>query len=298
MSHRTATQAFALSGSLWRERLSDAAGSLVIWIASVFLALVVTAAVIADLVAPFGYNEQNLMLRLKPPAFLGGPAAHLLGTDELGRDVLSRLLHSLRISLLTALLGSLLGAALGTLLGFLAAHFRGLVDDGLSVLVDFQAAMPFMIFALAALAFFGNDLVLFVVLLGLYGWETYARLARGLVLAAKERGYVEALHSLGFHPLRIYARHVLPNVAGALLVQLTLNFPGIILLESGLSFLGLGIQPPLTSLGLMIGNGRAFLMTAWWTAVFPGIVIFATTLSVSLVGDRLRDHLDVQSQSG
>lgn len=269
-----------------------------VWAAGLFLCLIVAGAALADVLAPFGYNEQNLLVRLRPPAWLGGPSSHLLGTDELGRDVLSRLLYSLRISLLTALLGSLLGAALGTLLGFMAAHFRGLIDDGLSVLVDFQAAMPFMIFALAALAFFGNSFALFVILLGLYGWETYARLARGLVLAAAGRGYVEALQNLGFHPLRLYGRHVLPNIAGALLVQLTLNFPGIILLESGLSFLGLGIQPPLTSLGLMIGTGRAVLMTAWWTAVVPGVVIFLTTLSVSLLGDWLRDHLDVESRSG
>ncbi|GLS36553.1 ABC transporter permease [Mesorhizobium tianshanense] len=266
--------------------------SLVIAGAISFLLVAVMSGALADILAPQGYNDQNLLIRLKPPSFLGGPHGYYFGTDELGRDVFSRVLFSLRFSLLIAVTGTLVGAGFGTLLGFLAAHFQGLWEDILSALVDFQASIPFMIFALAALAFFGNSIFLFVILLGLYGWEVYARLVRGLVLSAKELGYVEALRNLGFHPIRIYSRHVLPNIGGALLVQITLNFPGIILLESGLSFLGLGIQPPLTSLGLMIGSGREFMTTAWWTAVAPGTVIFLTALSVTLVGDWFRDRLD------
>jgi peptide/nickel transport system permease protein len=258
--------------------------------------MLLLAAVFADELAPFGYNDQDLFLRLRPPAFLGGPSGRLLGTDELGRDVFSRLLFSLRFSFLTALAGTMVGAALGTTIGFLAAHFRGPTEEVLGILIDFQAAMPFMIFALAAFAIMGNSLGLLVFLLGIYGWETYARLTRGLVLAAANGGYVEALESLGYHPLRVYARHVLPNIASALLVQITLNFAGIILLEGGLSFLGVGIQPPLTSLGLMIGNGRSFIMTAWWIATFPGLAIFLTALTVSVLGDGLRDALDAQSQ--
>ena len=269
----------------------------IVLLSFVFLLLVVAAALLAAVIAPYGFNEQHLFARLRPPSSLGGPAGHLLGTDELGRDVLSRLFYSLRVSLLTAFASTVIGAVFGTSLGFLAAHFRGLPEEALTMLIDCQAAMPFMLFALAALAFFGNSLTLFIVLLGFYGWETYARLTRGLVLSALGRGYVEALRNLGFSPLRIHGRHVLPNIASALLVQVTVNFPGIILMESGLSFLGLGIQPPWTSLGLMIGTGRAFLMTAWWIAVFPGLTIFATTLSVSLVGDWLRDRLDAPSAS-
>jgi len=269
----------------------------IVLLSFVFLLLVVAAALLAAVIAPYGFNEQDLFARLRPPSSLGGPAGHLLGTDELGRDVLSRLFYSLRVSLLTAFASTVIGAVFGTSLGFLAAHFRGLPEEALTMLIDCQAAMPFMLFALAALAFFGNSLTLFIVLLGFYGWETYARLTRGLVLSALGRGYVEALRNLGFSPLRIHGRHVLPNIASALLVQVTVNFPGIILMESGLSFLGLGIQPPWTSLGLMIGTGRAFLMTAWWIAVFPGLTIFATTLSVSLVGDWLRDRLDAPSAS-
>jgi peptide/nickel transport system permease protein len=273
-----------------------AADRLVISGAAMILALLLLSALFAHELAPFGYNDQDLLLRLRPPAFLHGPRAHFLGTDELGRDVLSRLLYALRISLLTALAGTLIGAMLGTALGLLAAHFRGLVEELLGALIDFQASIPFMLFALAAFAFIGNSITLLVFLLGIYGWETYARVTRGLVLSAMQGGYVEAMQGLGYHPLRIYGRHVLPNIASALLVQITLNFPGIILLEGGRSFLGVGIQRPLTSLGLMIGNGRSFLMTAWWIAIFPGLAVFLAALTVSILGDRLRDALDAYSE--
>jgi len=177
-----------------------------------WLALVVFTAIFSGLLAPFGYTEQSLLNRLKPPAFLGGPSDHLLGADGLGRDVLSRLFFALRTSILVALLGTGIGAATGTF--------------------------------------------------------------------------------LGVHPVRIYLRHVLPNIAGVLVVQLTLNFPEIILLETSLSFLGLGIQPPETSLGLALGEGRNYIATAWWIGLPAGVVIFLTTLSISLVGDWVRDALD------
>jgi len=249
-------------------------------------------AIFADLLAPMHYAEQNLSARLRPPAFLGGPENNLLGTDQLGRDILSRLIYSIRISISLALLGTIIASCLGTVLGFVAASLRGVVEDFIMILVDFQGSVPFLIIALSALAFFGNSLVLFILLIGIHGWETYARLSRGLVLSAKERGYVVAVRTLGAGSLRVYGRHVLPNVVSALVVQLTLNFPETILLETALSFLGLGIQPPLTSLGLMLGSARDYLAVAWWMAVFPGMAIFLTTLSMSIVGDWLRDRLD------
>lgn len=257
-----------------------------------FLAFVAAAGLLASFLAPFGYDEQNLAIRLRPPSFLGGPAGHWLGTDELGRDVLSRLLFSIQISLATALIGTLIAACIGTLVGIVAARFGGLVDEALMMLVDAQASVPFFIIALAALAFLGNSFLLFALLLGLNGWESYARVMRGLVLATQSLPYVEAIRLLGARSLRLYGRHVLPGIAGVLVVKVTLNFPGTILLESGLSFLGLGVQPPLTSLGLMLGAGREYLLFAWWIAVVPGTAIFLTTLSVSLVGDWLRDRLD------
>lgn len=265
---------------------------LLILLCIAWLILVLTVAVCADYLAPFAYTEQSLLNRLKPPAFLGGNPKYLLGSDSLGRDVLSRLIYATRMSVLIAIVGSMIGATVGTLLGFLAAHFRGLVEDIVMVFVDFQASMPFFIIALAVLAFFGNNFELFLVVVGLYGWEVYARLTRSLVLQANGQGYAFAIRTLGVHPVRIYARHILPNIMSVLIVQVTLNFPELILIETSLSFLGLGIQPPQTSLGLMLGEGRNYLATAWWTGIPAGIVIFLTTLSISLVGDWLRDMLD------
>ena len=254
--------------------------------------VVLFVAIFADVLAPFHYTTQNLLDRLKPPVFLGGPTQHLLGTDELGRDVLSRLIYATRISILVAVVGTTFGALLGTLIGFVAAHYRGWIEETLMMLADAQASMPFMLIALAVLAFFGNHLTLFILVMGIHGWEAYARLTRGMVVAANTQGYAVAVKALGATPGRIYTRHVLPNILSALIVQFTLFFPATILLESSLSFLGLGVQPPLTSLGQMLGAGRAHLLSAWWRAVLPGTVIFLTTLSVSIAGDWLRDRWD------
>jgi len=258
----------------------------------VFLAGVAAVFLFADLLAPYEYARQDLLHRLRPPVFLGGQPEYLLGTDELGRDLLSRLLYGTRISIFVAILGTLIGAVLGTFAGFVAAHLRGWVEEGIMMLVDVQASLPFMLIALAVLAFFGNSFTLFIVIMGINGWERYTRLTRGMVLQATTHGYAVAIRSLGARPLRVYGRHILPNIASVLIVQFTLNFPQTILLETSLSFLGLGIQPPLTSLGQMLGAGRSHLVLAWWIAVLPGTMIFLTTLSISIVGDWLRDRLD------
>lgn len=257
-----------------------------------FVGLVLFVFMCAPLLAPYHYTTQDLPNRLKPPAFLGGPAQYILGTDQLGRDVYSRLLYGTRFSIFVAILGTVIGAMLGSFVGFVAAHLRGWVEESIMMLVDVQASLPFMVIALAVLAFFGNSFVFFVAILGINGWERYARLARGMVLQATTHGYAVAVRSLGAMPMRLYGRHILPNIASALIVQFTLNFPQTILLESSLSFLGLGIQPPLTSLGEMLGSGRDHLILAWWIALFPGCVIFLITLSISIIGDWLRDHLD------
>lgn len=257
-----------------------------------FLALIGLVFLFADFLAPFDYREQDLANRLKEPLFLGGDPHYLLGTDELGRDLLSRLLYATRFSLLIAFLGTSIGAMLGIFIGFLAAHFRGVVEEVLMAMVDVQASLPFMLIALAVLAFFGNSLILFVLVMGVYGWEVFARLTRGMVLSANVDGYAVAIRSLGAGSGRVYGRHILPNILSVLIVQFTLNFPQTILLETSLSFLGLGVQPPLTSLGQMLGAGRSHLLAAWWIAVLPGAMIFFTTLSISIVGDWLRDRLD------
>lgn len=257
-----------------------------------WIALMLAVAATADWIAPYAYTALDLRARLAPPVFMGGGWNHLLGTDELGRDVLSRLIVSIRMSMLIAFGATAISASFGTTMGLLAAHFRGRAEQAILMLVDFQASMPFLIVALAVLAFFGNSLPLFIGLMGVHGWERYARIARGLTISANEQGYAAAVRQLGARPLRIYGTHVLPNIASTLIVTATLSFPETILLESGLSFLGLGVQPPLTSLGNMVGYGREYLTRAPWILLSPSVTIILTTLSISLVGDWLRDRLD------
>ncbi|TWG94899.1 peptide/nickel transport system permease protein [Mesorhizobium sp. J18] len=259
-----------------------------VYIAIFWLVAMVGIAIFADVIRPYGITSMDLGNRL---ARIGNPA-HLLGTDELGRDVLSRLIESIRVSLLIAFGASLISAFFGTLLGFLAAHFRGFVEQLVLMLADFQAALPFLILSLAVLAFFGNSLLLLVCLMGFYGWERYARIARGLAISASAQGYAAAVAQIGASPARIYLKHILPNIASTLIVSMTLVFPEIILLESSLSFLGLGVQPPMTSLGNMVGYGREYLTNAPWIMLAPAFVIMFTTLAVSVVGDWLRDRLD------
>lgn len=257
-----------------------------------FLLVAVLAAVFADVLAPRHYSSQNLVLRLKPPSFAGGPAGYLLGTDHLGRDVFSRLLYATRISMVVALVGTCIATVLGTLLGLIAAQRRGIVEELVMLLVDFQAAMPFILLALAMLAFLGNSFTLFLLLMGLNGWEKYARLARGTALGVQERSFIRAVQAMGASPFRVYRVHILPNIAGTLIVQSSLNFPETVLLETSLSFLGLGIQPPMTSLGAMLGEGRDYLLTHAHIAVAPGTVIFCITIAACIIGDWLRDVLD------
>ncbi len=271
-----------------RQRLSIPPG---VALAMLWLVAMVATAVLADAIRPYGITAMDLRARLQPPVGFGGDWAHPLGTDELGRDVFSRLIESIRMSLLIAFGATIIAAVFGTTMGFLAAHFRGWVEQTVLMLIDFQASMPFLILALSVLAFFGNSLPLFICLMGLYGWERHARISRGLAIAANAQGYAAAVRQLGAGPMRIYLKHVLPNIASTLIVAATLSFPEVVLLESGLSFLGLGVQPPMTSLGNMVGYGREYITRAPWILLSPCCVIVLTTLSVSILGDWLRDRL-------
>ncbi|OCJ08035.1 peptide ABC transporter permease [Rhizobium sp. AC44/96] len=277
----------ARKGMTWISRLRRTV-PLLVGFGILWLVAMVAVAVLADYIKPYNITAMDLTSRLSPP----GSAKHWLGTDELGRDVLSRLIQSIRISLVIAFGATLLSAVFGTLLGFAAARFRGFVEHLVLVLADFQAALPFLIMSLAVLAFFGSSMILLVCLMGFYGWERYARIARGLAIAAGAQGFAAAVVQLGATPTRVYLRHILPNVASTLIVSMTLTFPEIILMESGLSFLGLGVQPPESSLGNMVGFGREYLTRAPWIMLAPASVIMLTTLSISLVGDWLRDKLD------
>jgi peptide/nickel transport system permease protein len=263
-----------------------------VMLALAWLTLMLAVAALADVIRPYPITAIDLGARLQPPFGFGGSARHLLGTDELGRDVLSRLFVSIRLSLLIAFGATTLGVLLGAFLGLVAAHLRGLAEQAILMLVDVQAALPFIILSLSILAFFGNSLPLFTALLGLYGWERHARVARGLALGAGAQGYTVAVRQLGAGPWRLYLLHIVPNIAATLIVSATITFPEIILLESGLSFLGLGVQPPMSSLGNMVGYGRGYLSSAPWIVLAPSLVISLTTLAVSITGDWLRDRLD------
>lgn len=261
--------------------------------AALILAILFTGGLLAPWIAPYGLEDMDLMARLVAPFT---SSAHILGTDELGRDILTRLLYSLRLSFVLAVCGTLIGAILGTALGFLAARFGGVVDDLVNVGVDFTASLPFIILALTILAFLGTDVKVIIVIMAFYGWDRYAKLSRNLARSAYTEGYAGALEGLGLPTRRILLKHILPNIASALVVNMTLNFPGMILLETSLSFLGVGVQPPMSSLGTMLGFGRDYLTTAWWIAVVPGVTIVISTLSMSVLGDWVQQKLEPQSR--
>jgi peptide/nickel transport system permease protein len=264
-----------------------------LWILGIIVVLL-----FAGLLAPYDLTTIDLRARLTPPIFIsGGTWRHILGTDQLGRDTLSRLLISVRVSVTIALISTLIATAIGVSLGFVAAHFRGKLAQIILILIDAQAAMPFIIIALAVLAFFGNNLMLFTLLLGFFGWERIARICRGLALSANKQGYTIAVRDQGASSWRVYGLHILPNIFSTIIVAMTLNVPEVILLETSLSFLGLGVQPPMSSLGNMVGYARDYMEAGPWLLVFPIAVIAATSLSVSVVGDWLRDITDPMGES-
>nr|WP_245448995.1 ABC transporter permease [Phyllobacterium sophorae] len=283
------------SRSTW-QRVTRSPPSIVL--AFVWIAIMVVIAVTANHLAPYDTAATDLGARLRPPVFMsGGDWNHILGTDQLGRDTFSRLVLSVRASMTIAIISTFIAAAIGIVLGFVAAHSRGRLEQIILMLIDAQAAIPFMIVALAVLAFFGNSLVLFTVLLGFYGWERIARLCRGLALSASEQGYTIAVRDIGASPVRVYAMHILPNVASSLIVAMTLNLPEVILLETSLSFLGLGVQPPLSSLGNMVGAARDYMERAPWLVLAPSAVIMFTALAISIIGDWFRDLTDPAGES-
>jgi peptide/nickel transport system permease protein len=265
-------------------------------IALTLLCAVLLFALFGDQRTEHSYDKSNLLNRNKAPVFVDGSWDYPLGTDRLGRDMVARLVYGTRVSIGLAFLGTVIGLLLGTVLGLLAARAHALADSLIMALVDLQAAIPFMIIALVTLAIFGSSLMLFLMILGVYGWESYARLVRNNALSAHTLPFVDAARVTGVSAATIDRRHILPTVVNVIIVQATLNFPKTILLESGLSFLGLGIQSPMTSLGQLLGDGRDSLSRAWWIAVMPGFLIFITTLSVCLLGDALRDRLDPSMQ--
>jgi peptide/nickel transport system permease protein len=264
----------------------------VILLALVVILLFVLCAIFAPWLAPHDPIVNNLRGRLSAPEGFGGAQGFILGSDALGRDLLSRLIYGARVSLSIGFVGTLIGVVTGGLCGLIAGYVGGVVDEVMMFLVDAYIALPFLVIALTVIAILGNGLAVLVILAGFSGWASYTRLMRGQVLAVRGLPYIQSAHAIGVPPALILLRHVLPNVAAPLIVLATLGMTSIILLEASLSFLGLGIQPPTPAWGAMLGDGRNYLHTAWWIAIFPGAALMLLTMSISLVGDWLRDVLD------
>ncbi|HEV8306651.1 MAG TPA: ABC transporter permease [Methylomirabilota bacterium] len=250
----------------------------------------------APVLAPHDPFAQNLDGRLAPPAWAGGTPTHWLGTDQLGRDILSRLIFGARVSLIVALMAVVIAGVTGVVMGLLAGYYGGLVDEVLMRLADLRMALPFILLVIALIAVFGPSLVLVIAILGLTGWVAYARVLRAEVLSLREREFVVAARALGATDLRLVFRHILPNGIASAIVIASLELAQMIVVESSLSFLGLGVQPPTPSWGNMLGEGRDYVQSKWWLATFPGLAIALTTVSVNLVGDWLRDRLDPHLQ--
>jgi peptide/nickel transport system permease protein len=253
----------------------------------------VLLAVLAPWIAPHSPTSGNLALRLRPPAWQEAATAdRLLGTDLLGRDLLSRLIWGARVSLLIALAATVIGAVVGSVVGLVAGFYRGTVDTVLTKLIDVQLAFPFVLLAIAVVAVAGPSIPVLVVVLAIGAWVGHARIVRGLVLSLRERDYVQAALALGAGTPRILVRHLLPEVLSTIIVLATFDVGRIIILESTLSFLGLGVQPPTPSWGSDLRDAAAYVRQAWWTAAFPGIAIMLVVLAINLLGDGLRDWLD------
>jgi peptide/nickel transport system permease protein len=265
----------------------------------VIVATVLITALAGPLFAPHDPAKLSVKARYIPPAWSAeGDSRYLLGTDQLGRDVLSRLIYGARISVIVGLLGVSISVLVGVTVGLTSGYIGGRVDNLLSRLVDTFMAIPFIILALAAVGFLGPGLFNLIIVLGLTGWVTFARVVRGEVLAVKSMEYITAARTIGQSSWRIMLFHVLPNVTASIIVLATLQIATVIIAESSLSFLGMGVQPPTITWGVMLSEGRNHLATSWWLATFPGAAISLTALGIILMGDWLRDALDPRLRQG
>ncbi len=264
-------------------------------LAAVVAVVLLAVAILAPWIAPYEPTQQTLLARLRPPVGLArADPRHLLGTDQLGRDILARCIYGLRLSLALAFFGTLVGLAIGVSLGLLAGILGGAVDTVLMAVVDVSLSLPFTLVALFVVAVAGTDVGVLIVVLGIAYWAHSARLVRGQVLGLRDLPYVEAARSAGASGWRLGVTHMLPNIVSPILVMATLNFSNLILLESALSFLGLGVQPPTATLGSMVGQGRDYMISAAWIVAAPAVVIVLVALVVMLLGDFMRDHFDVK----
>lgn len=259
----------------------------------VVVAVVVLTALAAPLVSPFDPIEQHISERLQPPGWQDASGRlHPLGTDHLGRDLLARVIFGARPALMVGFAAVVISGMIGMAAGLIGGYFGALIDDVLMRLADIQLAFPFILLAIAVIGVLGPSLPVIIVVIGVSSWVVYARVVRGTVLSLREREFVQAARALGSGDLRILLRHVLPNALTPWLVVATLDMARVIVIESALSFLGLGVQPPTPTWGGMLADGRVYISTAWWFATFPGLAILVSVLGINLFGDGLRDMLD------
>jgi ABC-type dipeptide/oligopeptide/nickel transport system permease subunit len=276
-------------GAAWRRLLRLRWGLF----AAGLLLLIVLISVFAPLVAPHDPLAVDIRHRLSPPAWMDrGTPDHLLGTDPVGRDLLSRMIYGGRVSLVVGVAAVLLSASIGVLLGLAAGYFRGNTDWTIMTGINVMLTFPFVLLALAVIAVLGPSLPNMIIVLGVAGWPIYARVVRAETLAIGERDFVVAGRALGMGHLRLIFRQIAPNLVSTIVVIATLQVAQVIVLESFLSFLGLGVQPPTPAWGNMLGEGRLYMLNSWWIATFPGLAIFLTTLTLNLMGNALRDWLD------
>lgn len=262
------------------------------WWPLAIIGLVVLVAVFAPLLAPYDPNQQNLLGRLKPPGTVSRSFHYWLGSDELGRDLLSRVIYGARISLIVAFASVILSGAVGTTLGMIAGYRRGWTETVVMRVVDVFLSIPAILLAIITVAVLGPGIVNVIMVLALTRWPRYARIAYSQTLSVATMPYVRLAALMGAGAPRILFRHILPNIIGAVSVVATLEFGLMILFEAGLSFLGLGVQPPTASWGAMLSTGRNYVATAWWVATLPGACLFVLVLAVNLTGDAVRDRLD------
>jgi peptide/nickel transport system permease protein len=270
--------------------------SIMRWMPIILITFFVLAAIFAPLLAPYDPNSQNLLGRMRPPGTVSRSFHYLLGSDELGRDLLTRLIYGARVSLFVAIASVVLSGVVGVLLGMLAGYLRGWVELIIMRLVDVFLSIPAILLAIITVAVLGTGLMNVIIVLALTRWPRYARIAYGQTLSVANMPYVRLAAFMGASTPRILLRHILPNIIGAVTVVATLEFGLMVLFEAGLSFLGLGVQPPTASWGAMLSSGRNYLATAWWIATFPGLCLFLLILAVNLIGDDLRDRFDPRSQ--
>ena len=275
------------SSSLWSDALSRLLKNKAAVGGAIILLILITLAILAPFIAPYPYAYQDLDLGASPPS-----SAHLLGTDVLGRDLLSRILYGARISLLVGFIATTVALFIGVSWGIIAGYFGGKVDSIMMRIVDVLYGLPFIIFIILLMVIFGRNLWLLFLAIGAIEWLTMARIVRAQVLTLKNQEFVLAAQAMGVSNFAMFKRHLLPNILGPIAVYATLTIPQVMLLESFLSFLGLGIQPPMSSWGTLIKDGVESMEEYSWLLIYPGLTFTITLFSLNFFGDGLRDALD------